>query len=97
VTLIGHPSGHLKQVSLRNNAVQFADGRVIQYTASTKPGSSGSPLFDRAASEVVGIHHSGGDLVDPGSGLPCFRNAGTTMRAVLEVLRAQAPDIYSRL
>jgi len=97
VTLIGHPSGHLKQISLRNNAVQYADGRAIQYTASTEPGSSGSPLFDRAATEVVGIHHSGGDLVDPGSGLRCFRNAGTTMRAVLEVLRAQAPDIYSRL
>jgi hypothetical protein len=97
VTLIGHPSGHLKQVSLRNNAVQFADGRVIQYTASTQPGSSGSPLFDREAIEVVGIHHSGGDLVDPGSGIPCFRNAGTTMRAVLEDIRAQAPEIYSRL
>jgi hypothetical protein len=97
VTLIGHPSGHLKQVSLRNNAVQFADGRVIQYTASTQPGSSGSPLFDHRAIEVVGIHHSGGDLVDPGSGIPCFRNAGTTMRAVVEHLRARAPEIYSCL
>jgi hypothetical protein len=97
VTLIGHPSGYLKQVSLRNNAVQFADGRVVQYTASTQPGSSGSPLFDREAIEVVGIHHSGGDVVDPGSGIPCFRNAGTTMRAVLEDLRAHAPEIYSRL
>ncbi len=97
MTLIGHPSGHLKQVSLRNNAVQFADGRVIQYTASTQPGSSGSPLFDREAIEVIGIHHSGGDLDDPGSGIHCFRNAGTTMRAVLEDLRAQAPEIYSCL
>ena len=35
--------------------------------------------------------------MDPGSGLRYFRNAGTTMRAILEVLRAQAPDIYSRL
>lgn len=97
VTLIGHPSGHLKQISLRNNAVQYVDGQVIQYTASTEPGSSGSPLLDRGAIEVVGIHHSGGDLVDPGSGLRCFRNAGTTMRAVLEVLRARAPEVYSRL
>lgn len=97
VTLIGHPNGHLKQVSLRNSAVQFVDGRVIQYTASTQPGSSGSPLFDREAIEVVGIHHTGGGLVDPGSGLPCFRNAGTTMRAVLEDLRARAPGIYACL
>jgi S1-C subfamily serine protease len=97
VTLIGHPAGHLKQISLRNNAVQYADGRVVQYTASTEPGSSGSPLLDRGAAEVVGIHHSGGDLLDPGSRRPCFRNAGTTMRAVLEALRAQAQNIYSRL
>ncbi len=97
VTLIGHPSGFLKQISLRNNAVQFSDGRRIQYTASTEPGSSGSPVFDRGALEVVGIHHSGGDLVDPGSGVRCFRNEGTTMRAVLETLRARAPEIYSRL
>src|SRR4051812_38001422 len=97
VTLIGHPSGHVKQVSLRNNAVQFADGRRIQYTASTEPGSSGSPLFDAGALEVVGIHHSGGDLVDPESGIRCFRNEGTTMRAVLEVLRVKVPDIYTRL
>ena len=97
VTLIGHPSGHLKQISLRNNAVQFSDARRIQYTASTEPGSSGSPVFDRGALEVVGIHHSGGDLVDPGSGVHCFRNEGTTMRAVLETLRARAPEIYSRL
>jgi S1-C subfamily serine protease len=97
VTLIGHPAGHLKQISLRNNAVQFADGRRIQYTASTEPGSSGSPLLDRSAEQVVGIHHSGGELVDPERGTLCFRNEGTTMRAVLADLRKKAPEIYSRV
>ena len=35
VTLIGHPSGYLKQVSLRNNAVQFADERGDSSLIST--------------------------------------------------------------
>jgi V8-like Glu-specific endopeptidase len=97
MTVIGHPSGHVKQISLRNNAIQFADARVLQYTASTLPGSSGSPLLDRDAADVIGIHHSGGDLVDPASSVKYLRNAGTTMRAVVEALRSDARAIFERL
>jgi V8-like Glu-specific endopeptidase len=97
VTIVGHPAGHLKQISLRNNAIQYVDEKVIQYTASTEPGSSGSPLLDRAALEVIGLHHTGGELVEPGSGARYLRNAGTTMRAILLALKTQAAKIYSRL
>lgn len=64
VAIIQHPGGHLKKISIQNNFVAYADNQVIQYTTSTEPGSSGSPVFDDDF-QVVGIHHSGGMLVEP--------------------------------
>src|SRR5262249_56211018 len=48
VTIIQHPGGHYKKISMQNNFVAYADDRVVQYTTSTEPGSSGSPVFDQA-------------------------------------------------
>jgi V8-like Glu-specific endopeptidase len=57
VAIIQHPGGHLKKISIQNNFVAYADKQVLQYTTSTEPGSSGSPVFDDDF-HVVGIHHS---------------------------------------
>ena len=46
VTIIQHPGGHLKQISMQNNFVEYADDFVVQYTTSTEPGSSGSPVLN---------------------------------------------------
>ncbi len=96
VTIIQHPGGHFKKISMQNNFVAYADGKVVQYYTSTMPGSSGSPVFTDDF-EVIAIHHSGGMLAEPGSGRRYLRNAGTSMIAVLKDLKADAPDIHRRL
>lgn len=96
VAIIQHPGGHLKQISMQNNFVAYADRRIVQYTTSTLPGSSGSPVFNDDF-HVVAIHHSGGLLHEPGSQQRYLRNAGSSMIAVLDDLRRHAPAIHARL
>jgi V8-like Glu-specific endopeptidase len=96
VAIIQHPGGHLKKISIQNNFVAYADNQVLQYTTSTEPGSSGSPVFD-GDFKIVGIHHSGGMLLEPGSKQRYLRNAGTSAIALLNDLKNNAPEIYTRL
>lgn len=96
VAIIQHPGGHFKQISMQNNFVAYADARIVQYTTSTLPGSSGSPVFDDTF-EVIAVHHSGGKLNDPGTGEEVFRNEGTSACAILEDLQQHAPQIHRLL
>lgn len=96
VVIIQHPGGHLKKISIQNNFVAYADNQVLQYTTSTEPGSSGSPVFDDHF-QVVGIHHSGGMLVEPNTQQRYLRNAGTSAIALLNDLQKNAPEIYAHL
>lgn len=96
VAIIQHPGGHLKKISMQNNFVAYADTKVVQYTTSTRPGSSGSPVFDDEF-KVVAIHHSGGMLTEPSTQRRYLRNAGTSAIALLKDLQANAPEIYARL
>ena len=96
VNIIQHPGGHYKKISMQNNFVAYADAQVIQYLTSTEPGSSGSPVFNNDF-VVVGIHHSGGELPEPGGDQVYLRNAGSSMIAVLDDLQANAPALYARL
>ncbi len=96
VAIIQHPGGHFKQISMQNNFVAYADTRVVQYTTSTLPGSSGAPVFDDHF-EVIAIHHSGGQLKDPGTGRYELRNEGTSACAMLEDLQHHAPQIHRLL
>lgn len=96
VAIIQHPGGHLKKISIQNNFVAYADNQVLQYTTSTEPGSSGSPVFDDDFL-VVGIHHSGGMLPEPSTQRRYLRNAGTSAYALLNDLKNNAPEIYARL
>jgi V8-like Glu-specific endopeptidase len=96
VSIIQHPGGHFKKISMQNNFVEYIDGHTLQYTTSTEPGSSGSPVFDDDFN-VVAIHHSGGMISEPGTGRRYLRNAGSSMTAILEDLKVHAPGIYDRL
>jgi hypothetical protein len=96
VTIIQHPSGHLKKISMQNNFVAYADAKVVQYTTSTLPGSSGSPVFNDDF-KVVAIHHSGGMLTEPGTMQRYERNAGSSMIAILDDLKVNAPQIYAQI
>lgn len=96
VTIIQHPGGDYKKISLQNNFVEYVDEHVVQYTTSTEPGSSGSPVLNDAFN-VVAIHHAGGNLSEPNSKRRYLRNEGIRMSAILEDLRINAPEIYQRV
>ncbi|MGF1614951.1 MAG: trypsin-like peptidase domain-containing protein [Gammaproteobacteria bacterium] len=58
VSLVQHPSGLQKQLSIRANAVEHAEvGAFLHYEADTLPGSSGAPVFNDDW-QVVAVHHS---------------------------------------
>jgi V8-like Glu-specific endopeptidase len=85
VNIIQHPGGGPKQISLQNNFLEYMDDKVIQYVTSTLNGSSGSPVFDDQWN-VVGLHHSGGMIIEPSSGRKYFRNEGILIPTVLSTL-----------
>ncbi|MDZ4765658.1 MAG: trypsin-like peptidase domain-containing protein [Chloroflexota bacterium] len=97
IGIIQHPSGEEKQISLQNNRVEYADANILQYTTTTLPGSSGSPVFDGAFQFVVALHHSGGSLPEPGSTQRYNRNEGTAIGAIVEHLRGNQPQVVGSL
>ena len=96
VAIIQHPGGYYKKISMQNNFVAYADQRIVHYTTSTMPGSSGSPVFNEDF-QVVAIHHSGGMLEEPMTQRRYLRNAGSSMIAILENLQIFVPEIYSQV
>lgn len=96
VAIIQHPAGLYKKISLQNNFVQYADSRIVQYTTSTLPGSSGSPVLNDDF-DVVAIHHAGGNMLEPATSRRYLRNEGMSMISVLADLKQDAPAIYGQL
>ena len=96
ITIIHHPGGLFKKISLHNNFVVFADERNLQYITTAEAGSSGAPLFKDEDFNVVGIHHSSFQPAEAGADLSYRRNEGTSMIAILEEL-ARLPEIHARL
>jgi V8-like Glu-specific endopeptidase len=93
LTIIQHPGGDYKKISMQNNFVEYVDEFVVQYTTSTEPSSSGSPVLNDDF-DVVAIHHSGGQLTEPTTKRRYFRNEGVRLSAIIDDLRRHAPDIY---
>jgi len=58
LTVIQHPDGARKQVCVRDNQLLKRGDNVLWYTTDTKPGSSGSPVFNNDW-YVVALHHKG--------------------------------------
>lgn len=89
VNIIQHPGGGPKQLSYYANVVAYVGGNRVQYLTDTLPGSSGSPVFDRAWN-LVALHHSGGWLTEPGSSAKetFYRNEGILIDAVIDGLAA---------
>ncbi|MET8102351.1 serine protease [Streptomyces sp. NPDC005236] len=58
VNVIGHPMGRLKEIAVRDNALQVRLDDFLHYKTDTEPGNSGSPVFNDQW-EVVALHHSG--------------------------------------
>lgn len=58
VSIIQHPKGGPKSITLRENKVSNIKGNYIHYLTDTEPGSSGSPVFNDQWI-LVALHHSG--------------------------------------
>lgn len=59
--IIGHPSGRDLEISLQDNYLVASNDTFVHYRTPTEPGSSGSPVFEPNAWEVVALHHRGTD------------------------------------
>jgi hypothetical protein len=57
--IIGHPSGRDLELSLQDNYLLACNEMLMHYRTPTEPGSSGSPVFESNAWEVVALHHKG--------------------------------------
>lgn len=70
VFVIGHPDGGELSVSMDDNELIDHEGPTlgkppnksvwrVHYSAPTRPGSSGSPVFEDQAWKVIALHHAG--------------------------------------
>jgi len=88
VYVIGYPRGQALAFSLQDNKTLGATAALIHYRAPTRPGSSGSPVFDEQW-RLVGLHHGGAlslaRLDDPDATYPA--NEGMLLSAVREHVR----------
>lgn len=57
LNIVGHPSGRLKEVAIRDNRLVETDQQFLRYTTDTERGSSGSPVFNNEW-DVVALHHA---------------------------------------
>ena len=88
VNIIQHPNGLHKQIAIHHNFVRYVDDNVIQYLTDTLPGSSGSPVFNDAW-ELIALHHSGGNIREPGTKRIVFRNEGIHINKIIAGLQAK--------
>lgn len=85
VSIIQHPEGGLKRITVSENQVVNVYEHRLQYTTDTMKGSSGSPVFDDAW-RVVALHHAGGNLVTNLKGDKRFINQGILAEHVRRAL-----------
>ncbi len=95
VKLISHPDGRSKEIVRRNTEIvdipaghPLADApSALAYLADSEGGSSGSPVFLREGTTVIGIHHSAWTR----GGVPTF-NAGTLMSYIVPEIQQWLPS-----
>lgn len=93
VSIIQHPSGGPKAVTLRENEVRAISGDFVHYLTDTEPGSSGSPVFNDQWA-VVALHHAGvPDKERPGQWLA---NEGVRISSIAAFVRQASPKLAPR-
>ena len=110
VSIIQHPSGLPKQVSLRENKLISIEPNFLVYASDTAQGSSGSPLFNDSW-QVVGLHSAGvprtdaqgnwltrtGQVAGPGaddSDIDWIGNRGARVSRIIDELKKLAADDF---
>jgi endonuclease G, mitochondrial len=86
VSIIQHPGGAPKAVSIRENKITDVMDDFIQYSADTIEGSSGSPVFNEEWI-VVALHHAG--VPDPKGSGQYISNEGIRISSIVNFVRGQ--------
>ena len=86
VSIIQHPDGKMKHITVRENQVIFMLKDFIHYTTDTKRGSSGSPVFNDQW-QVVAVHHSG--VPDPDNSRNWIANEGTRISSIASSVKSK--------
>ncbi|MGB1252190.1 MAG: trypsin-like peptidase domain-containing protein [Candidatus Promineifilaceae bacterium] len=81
VTIIQHPKGGFKQISITANQVISTQQPYLHYITDTMPGSSGSPVFNNRW-QVIAIHHAYGGVKTDVKGNRCEVNQGILMSSI---------------
>jgi endonuclease G len=84
VSIIQHPQGGPKAVTVRENEVRFLSDDFIHYVTDTEPGSSGSPVFNDQWI-VVALHHAG--IPDPKDKTKWIANEGVRISSIVKYLK----------
>ncbi|WFF73420.1 DNA/RNA non-specific endonuclease [Proteiniclasticum sp. QWL-01] len=90
VSIIQHPQGGQKAVTVRENQVRFLSEDFIHYVTDTEPGSSGSPVFNDQWI-VVALHHAG--VPDPEDPSKWIANEGVRISSIFQRLAAGADEL----
>ena len=83
VTIIQHPNGGPKAITIRENEVKFISSDFVHYVSDTEPGSSGSPVFNDQW-VVVALHHAG--IPDPNDPTKWIANEGIRISSIIQHL-----------
>lgn len=93
ISLIHHPDGEWKQVSLRENRLLKKDELVLWYASDTAPGTSGAPCFSDQW-QVVAVHRRGVPQTDENNvNRIALRNGQYMTREQIRELRISDRDI----
>ena len=94
--VVQHPSGRYKEVVLRENRLVGRFDNALHYAADTKPGSSGSPVFN-SEWRPIALHHWGGPwrevFDEDGAPVNAVINEGIRISAIVKHLRARLPEL----
>ncbi len=90
VSIIQHPKGGPKSVTIRENEVRSKTDDFIHYLTDTEPGSSGSPVFNDQWL-VVALHHSG--VPDPNNKGEWIANEGVRISSIAEFVSSVYEDL----
>lgn len=92
VSIIQHPNGGPKSVTIRENRVSSILDDFVHYVTDTQPGSSGSPVFNDQWI-VVALHHAG--VPDPNKKNGWIGNEGIRISSISSFIEENNKDFSS--
>ncbi|MGM0878894.1 MAG: DNA/RNA non-specific endonuclease [Bacillota bacterium] len=86
VSIVQHPSGAPKAVTIRENKITDIFDDYIHYSTDTMEGSSGSPVYNDEWI-VIALHHAG--VPDPNDNTKYICNEGIRISSILQFVMEQ--------